>query len=247
MNKTDRNFQEIEELAVRFSSKLPNETNFNNNKTQKYFSGTHKHSLTKGSISSSDTVKMSYKSCRKSKYSLFGSEKSFSICSYNNIVMNTFSRNASLRTENDKDVSNIQNFYIISYDKTSTKKEAFKLEQKNITDDIEFLNKDDLNQLEEEVIFELDEKVCADDKKSFSPKNVVANDHNSFSTQHDSIQLTPKFEFLVQVDQIYSKILKEIEDKSFEYNSTIENWFNIANNSEIMFHDVRIGSLLVSI
>ena len=46
--------------------------------------------------------------------------------------MNTFSRNASLRTENDKDVSNIQNFYIVSYDKTSTKKEAYKLQQKNI-------------------------------------------------------------------------------------------------------------------
>jgi hypothetical protein len=242
MNKTDRNCQEIEELAVRFSSKLPNETNFNNNKTRKYFSGTHKHSLTKGSISSSDTVKMSYKSCRKSKYSLFGSEKSLSICSYNNIVMNTFSRNASLRTENDKDVSNIQNFYIVSYDKTSTKKEAFKLEQKNITDDIEFLNRDDLNPLEEEVIFELDEKISTNEKKSFSPKNNPANDHNSFSTQHDSIQLTPKYEFLVQVDQIYSKIHKEIEEKTYDYNSAIENWFNIANNSELMFHDVRIIS-----
>ena len=79
MNNIDRNCQEIEELALRFSSKLPNETNFNNNKTRKYFSGTHKHSLTKGSFESSDTVRMSYKSFRRSKYSLFGSEKSFSI------------------------------------------------------------------------------------------------------------------------------------------------------------------------
>jgi hypothetical protein len=70
------NIKEMEELAMKFCSKLPNETNFNNNKTRKYFSGTHKHTLTKGSLCSSDTIRMSYKTCRRSKYSIFNSEKS---------------------------------------------------------------------------------------------------------------------------------------------------------------------------
>lgn len=78
MNSQDKNLKEMEELAMRFCSKIPNETNFNNNKTRKYFSGTHHHTFTKGTISSSDTIKMSYKTCRRSKYSLFGTEKSIS-------------------------------------------------------------------------------------------------------------------------------------------------------------------------
>ena len=80
MNSEDKYLKEIEELAMRFSTKLPNETNFNNNKTRKYFSGNHEHVVSKGTFSSSDTIKMSYKSCRKSKYSLFNSEKSYCNC-----------------------------------------------------------------------------------------------------------------------------------------------------------------------
>lgn len=67
---------EIDELALRFATKLPKETNFNNNKTKKYFETIHNECVKNSSLSSSETVRMSYKSCRKSKYSILYSEKS---------------------------------------------------------------------------------------------------------------------------------------------------------------------------
>ena len=69
--------KKIEELAMRFASKVPKETTFNNIKSKKYFES--KHSFRKESLSSKDTLKMSYQSGRKSFYSVKNSENSFCI------------------------------------------------------------------------------------------------------------------------------------------------------------------------
>lgn len=66
---------EIEELAIRFASKFPNETNFNNNKSKRYFE-TKQNTNNINTLSSKDTIRMSYKSCRRSKCSIINSDKS---------------------------------------------------------------------------------------------------------------------------------------------------------------------------
>jgi len=68
--------EEIEDLAIRFATKLPNETNFNNNKTKKYFERNQNKSVKNGTLSSSETIKMSYKSYHRSTNSMLSSEKS---------------------------------------------------------------------------------------------------------------------------------------------------------------------------
>lgn len=67
--------KKIEELANRFASKVPKETTFNNNKSKKYFES-KQQSPRKESLSSKDTVKMSFRSGRKSNYSNINSEYS---------------------------------------------------------------------------------------------------------------------------------------------------------------------------
>ena len=67
-------YQEIEDLAKRFASKLPNETNFNNGKSRKYFESKLERNST---FSSNDTLKFAYNSIRRaSRASLHKSEKS---------------------------------------------------------------------------------------------------------------------------------------------------------------------------
>ena len=142
------------------------------------------------------------------------------------------SRNGTLRTENDRDISNIQNFYIVTYDKTSTKKDAFKVEQKMITDDI-YLKNEDLN-VEEEFIFE--EK--NEEKLIFSNKNARSYT-SSISTQNESVKLSQKFEYFMQIDMFYSNFFKQIEAKKYDFDHLIENWFNITtNNNDIIYPEV---------
>jgi hypothetical protein len=43
----------------------------------------------------------------------------------------------------------------------------------------------------------------------------------------------------MQIDQIYGKIQKEIEEKRYDFNLSVENWFALANNnSELILRDV---------
>ena len=225
---------EIEELALRFANKFPNETNFNNNKSKRYFES-KQNTNSKGTLSSNDTIRMSYKSCRRSKCSIINSDKSYcKLLIFIILGVNTSSKNGTLRTENDREISNIQNFYIVSYDRTSTKKDAFKVEQKTITDDV-YLKNDDLNILEEEIIV-FEEKI--EEKKIFSNKNL--NSYNSsISTQNESVKLSQKFEYLMQIDMFYSNFFKQIEAKKYDFDQLIENWFNLTNNNnDIIYQEV---------
>ena len=146
------------------------------------------------------------------------------------------SKNGTLRTENDKDISNILNLYIVTYDKTSTKKDAYKVKQKRLTEDVDIICREDLCSNEVEIIFDEDDK--ADEKKSAS--NYISS-NSSVSTQNDSIRFIQKFEYLMQVDIIYTLILKEIEEKNYDFSQPIENWFNLCNNNfDLIPRDVKI-------
>ena len=59
--------------------------------------------------------------------------------------------------------------------------------------------------------------------------------------QNDSIRFIQKFEYLMQVDIIYTLILKEIEEKNYDFSQPIENWFNLCNNNfDLIPRDVKI-------
>lgn len=77
------------------------------------------------------------------------------------------------------------------------------------------------------------------EEKKMSTKQVADTYHSSVSTQNESIQLGQKYDYFMQIEQIYQRIQKEIEDKKFEFNSAIESWFGLANNnSDLIFREV---------
>lgn len=125
----------------------------------------------------------------------------------------------------------------MTYDKTSTKKDAYKIKQKKLTDDVDIICKEDLNSNEVEIIL--------DDEDKFEERKISSNKYikniSSVSTHNDSIHLAQKFEFFMQIDMIYYSILKEIEEKKYDLNQQIDSWFKlINNNTEFITRDVRI-------
>jgi hypothetical protein len=221
---------QIEDLARRFSSKSPNETTFNNNKTKKYFDP--KSSFRKESISSKDTVKMSYHSGRKSNLSIINSE--FGQC------LNTLSKCASLKTENDKEITNMHNFYIVCCERLSSKKEAVKLNQKHIGEDQDMIYFDEvIDELEgvnNETVFHLTakkEEYLDQEKIEFSKKvssNTTTENLSTISSTNDEIvkMIEQRSEILTQIDNLYSNVKKQIDEKnSVELNKLIDYWFQI--------------------
>ena len=119
--------------------------------------------------------------------------------------------------------------YIISYDKTSTKKDAFKIGQKLINDeDSDMVNFDEiLDEIENEKIL-FDGKKENLEKKQFSNQNLSY--FNNDSTQNESINICQKFEFLLQIDIFYNNLILSLEENNNNTDKIIENWFDLTKN-----------------
>lgn len=130
--------------------------------------------------------------------------------------INTLSKSGTLKTENDKDITNLLSLYIISYDKISTKKDAFKIDQKLISDeDSDLINFEEiLEEIDKETIL-IEEKNENLDKKLFS---------------NESINICQKFEFLLQIDIFYNNLILSLEENNNNTDKIIENWFDLTKN-----------------
>lgn len=247
LKRSNTDKDQIEELAMRFASKSPNETTFNNNKSKKYFdskvSGRRKESL-----SSKDTVKMSYHSGRRSNLSIINSEFSQGI--------NPLTRNGSLKTENDKELINLHNFYIVCCEKLSSKKEAVKLDQKLIGEDQEIICLDEIIDEDEEAsvsmegmnttgvvkdkVFEEEIKENLDFIKQVSSKTTCENVSSLSANNEEALKMVEqRTEILLQIDNFYNSVKKQVDEKnSQELNKLIDYWFQIILGTlDLMIND----------
>lgn len=259
---------QIEELAKKFSSNQPNVTNYNNAKTRKYFSSRYDdnnlnvatlkdtlvHNVNQGNINQNNIVTPSNNNQSKITFesiSTMGNRGGIP-----NIPSNFNNQNSHKRAPSN--ILKVSKEIFKFSEKNFTKKNFYKIPAKFEEKELYF-DESDEEELNEQIPQNFKQNKTCDnvktkkkEKKQQAEESLLVVKEKLNTTDIDLLKSNFNQESIIQIESLYTLIIKELENKSRNIDSLIINFFTILENNydiynlEFSFSDKNFQKMIKS-
>ena len=234
----DKSEQKVEELAKMFASKMPKATNFNNKKSNKYFSS--KMDTNEGALTIKDTLLYTSKNKDDDEKDYFNNKINSNVQNIINNLTFLLSPKHHLR-QNSSNILKVSKEILKYAEKKSTQKTFYKIPAKLMLDEEIIIESDDeeLNELipnnykQNKTVDNLNKKNKNEDSLLIAKVNEKLNNTDIDFINSNCNKLDIGYDLLIEVENIYSNILKNLETKKTgidSYNALILTYFDLVSN-----------------